>query len=235
MFTDAGSEEPVGRLIPATVLGPEIGAPGRAAAAAPLGEGSKRILTFPRSTGSTDGCMFGSPTGKIIRETFFAAALKPPASRWPRGSRAFGKARVRARNDRVLFSQPAENRIVPARPRGRTLGCLGDQDTMNTLEPARQAVKSSESILASKGPSPFSTWKALCWLSRICRRRPMAPRKDARSTRSCLLLVSANMGRSITPSLSSFRRDQGKARSAPLPLGAGAALSKASLARLPYL
>ena len=125
MFTDAKNEEPVGRLIPATLSAPKSAARGRAVVAAPLGEGSKQILTFPRSTGSTDGCMSESPTGKVIANSFFAAAPKPPTSRRPRCPRAFQKARAHARNDQVFFPTCRKSNCTGAGLRAK-VGMLGE-------------------------------------------------------------------------------------------------------------
>ena len=48
MFTDAKSEEPVGRLIPATVLGPEIGGTGKSGGRRAIGRRIKNNPDFPK-------------------------------------------------------------------------------------------------------------------------------------------------------------------------------------------
>jgi hypothetical protein len=48
MFTDAKNEEPVGRLIPAKVLGLEIGGTGKSGGRRTIGRGIKADLDFPQ-------------------------------------------------------------------------------------------------------------------------------------------------------------------------------------------
>jgi hypothetical protein len=48
MLTDAKSEEPVGRLIPATVLGPEIGGAGKSGGRRTVGRRIKTDPDFPQ-------------------------------------------------------------------------------------------------------------------------------------------------------------------------------------------
>jgi hypothetical protein len=48
MFTDAGSEEPVGRLIPVTALGPEIGGTGKTGGRRTVGRRIKTDPDFPQ-------------------------------------------------------------------------------------------------------------------------------------------------------------------------------------------
>lgn len=86
MFMDAKNEEPVGRLIPATVLGLEIGGTGKSGGRRTIGRRIKADLDFPQVYRINGRFDVREADWENYKKSFFAAALKPPTSRRPRAS-----------------------------------------------------------------------------------------------------------------------------------------------------